>query len=529
VGSTPELPYLPCLPAILRRAAEKFGDSDFVVLPDRRISFRQVEAASRHLAKRLLAAGVGKGTRVGIHLPTGPECAVAWLAVTRIGGLSMIFSTFYRPAELRKTMRLGDVAVLLTQREMLGNDHESFMERALPGLDASSASRLRLPELPYLRAIWVRGDTDRAWADTYLTPSDARDGVVDGIDDDFLEAVESEVKPADEMVVVFTSGTSADPKGVIHTHGTVVRKTSAIADASLDPTFAGRILSLTPFFWIGGIQMLAGALQGGGAILTLERNEPSAAIELGEREQATDIMGNAAVLRSLMGAEGGRGAISSLRPPAKRPWDGEPNNRGDRPFGFGMTETMGPWNGVRGFEWRVVDPESGKDLPEGEDGEFWVRGYGLMAGLYKREREDTFTPDGFYRTGDHGYVGPGSVFFKGRLTEMIKTRGANVAPPEVEAVLNDLPGVRVSFVMGLPHQTYGQEVAAALLAEDPEVFDFDQILVQARRELSSYKVPTYVEQITEADIEWLPTGKPNRRALADLLLKRRAESGSVIA
>src|SRR5262249_4619956 len=231
--------------------AEKFGDADFVVVPDRRISFRQAEAASRHLAKRLLAAGVAKGTRVGIHLPTGPECAVAWLAVTRIGALSMIFSTFYRPAELRRAMRLGDVALLLTQSSMLGKDHQSFLENALPGLEKSSASRLRLPDVPYLRSIWVRGDTDRAWADFYLVSSDEPTSTVDGIDDDFLEAVESEVKPADEMVVVFTSGTSADPKGVIHTHGAVVRKTAAVADASLDPTFSGRILSLTPFFWIG--------------------------------------------------------------------------------------------------------------------------------------------------------------------------------------------------------------------------------------------------------------------------------------
>jgi acyl-CoA synthetase (AMP-forming)/AMP-acid ligase II len=515
------------LPTVLRRAAEKFGDSDFVVVPDRRISFRHAEAASRHLAKRLLAAGVGKGTRVGIHLPTGPECAVAWLALARIGALSMIFSTFYRPAELRKAMRLGDVAFLLTQPSMLGKDHQSYLENALPGLEKSRASRLRLPDVPYLRSIWVRGDTDRAWADSYLMSSDEPASMVDGIDDDFLEAVESEVKPADEIVVVFTSGTSADPKGVIHTHGTLVRKTSAVADASLDPTFSGRILSLTPFFWIGGIQMLAGALQGGGAILTLERNEPTAAIELGERERATDIMGNAAVLRSLMGSEGGHGAISSLRPPARRPWDGEPNSRGDRPFGFGMTETMGPWNGVRGFEWRVVNPETGQDLPEGVDGEFWVRGYGLMAGLYKREREETFTPDGFYRTGDHGYVEGDAVFFKGRLTDMIKTRGANVAPPEVEAVLNDLRGVRVSFVVGLPHEAYGQEVAAAVLSEGAEALDLDQILALARRELSAFKVPTFVEEITEADIEWLPSGKPDRRALADLLLKRRAESGSV--
>ena len=126
------------------------------------------------------------------------------------------------------------------------------------------------------------------------------------------------------------------------------------------------------------------------------------------------------------------------------------------PTALGMSETFGPWAAVPGFEARVVDPESGEVLSEGEEGEFQVRGYGLMQGMYKREREDTFEPDGFYRTGDVGYLEKGLVYFKGRLDEMIKTKGANVAPAEVEAVLNTQPGVRLSFVFGFPHDDYGR-------------------------------------------------------------------------
>ena len=141
-----------------------FGDDDYIVLPDRRISFRNLEAASRRLAKELLAAGVTKGTRVGIHLVTGPEWAVAFLAVTRIGAVAMPFSTIYRPAELRVAMRIGDVSVLLSSTTMIGKDHEIFLEDAVPGLATAPPGPLRVAEVPYLRSIWLLGGSDRHWA-----------------------------------------------------------------------------------------------------------------------------------------------------------------------------------------------------------------------------------------------------------------------------------------------------------------------------------------------------------------------------
>lgn len=512
---------MPTVPVVARRASEEFGDQDFIVMPDRRITFREAEIASRNLAKQLLAAGVGKGARVGIHLPTGVEWAVVWLAATRIGALAMPFSTLFRPAELRSALRLGDVAVLFSQTTMLGKDHERFLEDTCPGLESSSG-RLRLKELPYLRSVWLLGDSDRRWVEPFTLDKDDPELVVDGFDEELLAAHEAQVSPADDLHVTFTSGSSASPKAVLHTHGAVIRKTAPVANAGLDATFPGRVLSLMPFFWVGGVQMVAGALQSGAAILTLERIVASEAIELGRREQATSLAGNPAVLRSLLGSSAlADSAIPTLRPQPRRPWDGAPaSSSGDSAAPMGMTETLGVWARVDGFDYLVVDTDTGEPVDDGRVGEFLVRGYALMRGFYKQEREDTFVPDGFYRTGDLGYVEGDAVYFHSRKSEMIKTKGANVAPAEVEAVLNKITGVRMSFVVGLPHEVHGEEVVAAVLPEAGETLDQSRLLEEARGLLSSYKVPRRIELIDESDLSWLPSGKPSKRAVAELLAGR---------
>ena len=517
----PDLPYRATMPEIVRRAASIFGDADYIVMLDRRISFREAEAASRRLAKQLLAAGVTKGARIGIHLVTGPEWAVAFLAVTRIGAVAMPFSTIYRPAELRTAMRTGDVSVLLSSPTMLGKDHEAFLEDALPGLARALPGRLRIAEVPYLRSIWLLGHSSCGWAKRFEICSDDAGEAVDGFDEAFLEAVEAEVTPADVLTVVFTSGTTAAPKAVVHTHGAVLRKTAPASNAALNAIFGGRVLSLMPFFWIGGMQEVLAALQSGATLLALERLSASAALELGKREQATSLMGNPQALRSMLGRTAIEEAIPTLRPLPRRPWEGGPSRHADTATGIGMTETFGPWTAVEGFECRVVDTDTGEVMDEGQTGEFQVRGYGLMQGLYKREREEVFTADGFYRTGDLGYVDGGLFYFTARLKDMIKTKGANVAPAEVEAVLNANPRVRTSFVAGLPHDTFGEEVVAGVVAEEGHTIDVAALLAECRRVLSPYKVPTMIAVLRGEAIPQLANGKPDRRAVAAMLAEHR--------
>ncbi len=522
-STVPEIPYRPTIPAVVRRAASSFGDDDYIVMPDRRMSFLQLEATSRRLAKELLAAGVTKGTPIGIHLATGPEWAAVFVAATRIGALAMPFSTIYRPAELRNAMRLGDVSVLISSPGMLRKDHTAFLEEAAPGLAGSLAGRLSLMDLPYLRSILLLGGSDRPWADAFELSDNDAEQAMNGFDDVLLEALEEEVTPSDPMVAVFTSGTTAAPKAVVHTHGAAIRKTAPAAGAGLSAIFSGRHLTMMPFFWIGGIQQVLSALQSGATLLTLERLDAGAALQLGQREKATHIMGNPQALRSLLGGSDIESAVPTIRPLPRRPWEGGPSSQGDLATGLGMTETFGPWAGVEGFEYRVVAPDTGDVLDDGEAGEFHVRGYGLMQGLHKQEREEVFEPDGFYATGDLGYVEDDLVYFRARVKDLIKTKGANVAPPEVEEVLNARPEVQIAFVVGLPHPDWGEEVVAGVVPRGDDPVDVQGLLDDCRRLLSPYKVPTTVEILRADEVPYLSSSKPDRRALREVLVQRRAQ------
>jgi acyl-CoA synthetase (AMP-forming)/AMP-acid ligase II len=514
------------MPEVVRRAATLFGDADSVVLPDRRMSFRSVESASRRLAQDLLDGGVTKGTRVGIHMASGPEWVATFVAVTRIGALAMPFSTLYRPAELRTAMRVGDVSLLMSSPTILGKDHEAFLEDAVPGLSKSAQGGMRIPDIPYLRSIWLLGGGTRGWADRFdlLVDDEVDPAASPGWA--LLEAVEAEVMPSDPMLVVFTSGTTADPKAVVHSQGSLIRKMSAEANAGLNAMFGGRVLCLMPFFWVGGMQEVLAALQSGAALITLERPDPSAALHLAKRERVTSIKETILARRSLFEGVQLDSAIPTVRPLPARTWDGGPSSRGDIAFGIGMTETFGLWTNVEGMESRIVDPDTGRPVGDGEIGEFWVRGYALMQGLYKHEREEVFTPDGFFPTGDLGYAESGKFYFTSRLKDLIKTKGANVAPAEVEAVLNKHPAVRSSFVAGLPHDAYGEEVVAMVVPDESQLIDVDALLSQCRSLLSSYKVPTMIEVLSEDQVPRLPSGKIDRRTLINMLAQAREEAST---
>jgi acyl-CoA synthetase (AMP-forming)/AMP-acid ligase II len=168
-------------------------------------------------------------------------------------------------------------------------------------------------------------------------------------------------------------------------------------------------------------------------------------------------------------------------------------------------------------ELRIVDPETGEPLAEGEEGAIEIRGYFLMQGMYKREREEVFTRDGFYNTGDKGYLLGPLLFLTGRLTEMIKTSGNNVAPPEVEAVIRALPDVKDVHVLGVPDAERGEIVAALVVAEPGVEIDPDDLRDRARAQLSNYKVPRHVVVVDERDVPWLATGKPDRLAIRSIL------------
>ena len=530
----PELPYEPTLPVVLRRAAAEFGDTPFVITSDETITYAELDERSRALARTLLAMGVGKGTRVGIHFPNSVDWVVAWAAAARVGALTMLFSTLYAPAELTRALRLGDVGVLLAPATMFGRDHEAFLEAAIPGLADVDDPRapLFVDATPYLRSVVLFGTPTRAWARAASATADVP------VPDAVLQAVEDAVVPADELLVIFTSGSTSEPKAVVHTHGGVFRKTALTCPGMPAPgqcVFLGQT-----FFWVGGILNLGAALQNGATLVTQPKPEAGEALDLIERTRATMVVAWAATGERLRAHPSFPGRDLSFIPQLTMV-AGDPTLRHNS---LGMTETVGPHTGfarpgapdderatplperLRGswgaplpfIEHKVVDPQTGADLAEGEEGEVCVRGYCVMARRYKHERHEIFDDDGWFHTGDRGAFRGGYLYFTGRLTDMIKTHGANVAPREVELALEDLPDIAQAYVFGVPDADRGEIVAAAVVAHEPGALDLDAVREQLSTTLSSYKVPRRFVPIEDGDVPWLGSGKPDRLRIRELVL-----------
>jgi len=527
-GSIPEL-------LALRRA---HPDGEFLITDHERLSFAEADARSEVLADALLASGVGKGTRVGILFPNCAQWIISWLAAARIGALTVPLSTFAPGAELARLLRHTDVQVVLMGRSIAGRDLADRLVVALPGLAAGDAA-IALAEVPYLRRVHVWPDRDLRWATRWPGTTEP---VVS-----LARSAEAEVRPADELVLVTTSGTTAQPKSVAHTHGSLVRH-AYILGHHRGVTPADRVYSPMPFFWVGGLTMVVlQALSTGAAILAQDVFEPGATLALLERERATYVSCWAQASQAMADhPDFAKRDLSSVRggtmlaalPPERRPSEPELT-----PNLLGMTETGGPHTMVevpdsplsperRGsfgvplpgvVQHRIVDASGSEAAPK-QEGEIQVRGQILMSGIYKQERHEVFNADGWYGTGDRGWFDDsGHLHFTGRASALIKTAGSNVSPAEVESVLDAIPGVLHSFVVGLPHPVRDQVVGAVVVASHGAELAVDAVTAHARRNLSGFKVPTVIAVVAEADLPMLPTGKVDRQALVSLLATDRLQ------
>ena len=161
--------YEPTIPTFLHHVSQEFGDSPLVVLNGERITYRDSERKSAKLAQSLLAAGIGKGSRVGILMPNGPDFAVAFFAASRIGALVVPINTFFKAPEMAYVLRHADVDTLLMWPELLGNDYVERLEQCAPSLAKLDTPEIFVPELPYLRRVVIWGNSSPAWAQTLET------------------------------------------------------------------------------------------------------------------------------------------------------------------------------------------------------------------------------------------------------------------------------------------------------------------------------------------------------------------------
>jgi acyl-CoA synthetase (AMP-forming)/AMP-acid ligase II len=349
------------------------------------------------------------------------------------------------------------------------------------------------------------------------------------------------VHPSDLLVVVNTSGATAAPKSVVHTNGSLIRHGCLMASLrKLDA--ADCIFTAAPLFWVGGLTLvLLSAMASGASVALQERFEAGSALDLIEAAPATQISCWPPAARALaehpsfaardLSAIRGGTLVEAL-PPGIRP---ETPSASPLLASLGMTETGGPHTAADD-PYALLPPERygtfGRALPgvqhlidsneEGAtadriEGEIMVRGPLVMDGLYKRERFETFTSDGWYPTGDRGWFDDGGfLHFTGRGNAMIKTSGSNVSPEEVESTLREFLGVNDAIVLGLAHPVRGEEVGAVVVLGHGCAVAQDELEAHARAELATYKVPRHFRFITEDRIPLLPTGKVDRALLLKL-------------
>jgi len=553
--------YTPTLPAMLHHIADSYGDSEVLVCGSSRLSYRELEAESAQQALGLLAEGMGKGSRIALLMPNSPDWLVAFMAIARIGAIVVPLSTLYQSPELRWVLHHGDVDALFVGNRYLNHDYVSRLEEAFPSLEDQDEARLFLREAPYLRAIHVWGDCDRKWArrgpDALLSAADRRPA----LDREMLARVEASITPADLLFMIYTSGSTADPKGVVHYHSSVIRHTYQMAHdfTLIEP--GDRVATQRPWFWVAGLcATLLYSLHSGACLIRPETDAPEEALRLMEAERLTFVGGAfpwftaiaahaeahqspftvahlsldiAGVARRT--AAGGYAFVrESLE--ARVPFVSTPLPRRRIPNMFGMTEMLGGQSAepapsvmpegkegasgrpVPGVERKVVDSATGEEVPPGEPGELWVRGYSLMAGLYKKEREETFEPDGFYRTGDLCVVDEaGCLTFRSRLGDMLKVHGANVAPLEVERCLNAQEGVFDSAVLGLADGRGDPIVVAAVVPLQGATLSESELIARLRKELSSFKVPKRIAFFAPEEIPRTGSGKVQKFKLKPIL------------
>jgi acyl-CoA synthetase (AMP-forming)/AMP-acid ligase II len=528
----------PTVPALVRSSAARYGSAPFVIADGHTLSYADLDRRSARLAAALLSEGIGKGDHVGILMPNSVDWAIAWFATTRIGAVAVPINTFYKASELAWTIRHADLRAILAWSSFRDHDFVARLQDALPGLSAQRLpGRITLREAPYLRTVAIWGGTDREWATPVV---DDATPATQMIDTEFLVDVESCVTPADDVTIIYTSGSSGEPKAPVHTHGTLIRHTYNLTH--LYVVRADDVLFTSmPFFWVGGlITGLHAVIHHGATLVTQQAFEAGEALRLIEEHRATITLGwpqQGKTLaehpdfasRDLTSIR--RTSMPAMVPPERRPVGADSlgmtemcgNHLGVDPYleqPSHRRATVGP--SVDGLTHLIVDPETGEPVEAGTVGEIWVRGYSLMQRLYKREREDVFTLDGYYRTGDCGSVDEdGWVTFTGRLGDMIKTAaGTNVTPGEIETALSACDGVLEAYVVGARDADDATVVAAAVVPKSGHEVDGESLRKLLRADLSAYKVPKFVWVADKSDLPFTDTGKIRKAELAERLTNR---------
>ena len=524
------------MPVFLQSIADRFGDRTALSFGDDEWSYRRLVDEIRRMEQALLGLGAVKGTRVAVVMGARPEWVVATFAAMSIGAVAVPISTFEPPRKRDELLRHADAAITIVQDELLRHRYLDDLVEAHPGL--AEEGPLFDPELPYLRHVIHLDEGSRgrilSWEDALNDPPALPPG--------FLDAVHAEIHPTDDALIIYTSGTSGVPKGVIHAHRGMAIQCDRL-HLEFTTTQEDVVWGTYPLFWSAGLIWVLGATLGIGAKLVMQETfDPAEAVQLLERHRVTVIHVTPNQVAELEEAlQQNPADVSSLRIIPRNSLSGFVDLPEDHPYGgasLGLTETLTlaasvPWDcpvelrrethgkPLPGTLMRIINPETGEALPTGELGEITIKGTTLMK-AYNKAFPETYLDDaGYYRTKDAGFFDQdGWLHWTGRMSEVIRTNAANVSPAEVEAALYANPDIKVAAVVGAPDESLGELVVACVVPKADALLTEEDVRAQLKGRLASYKIPARVFVLDESQLELTATGKPVLSGVRSLVAAR---------
>ena len=523
-----EMPRSRTLPDLLDEMARRYPEREAVVGAGDRLTYREWRARARDLAKGLLRLGVRRGDTVALLMPNRPEWLVIDFAVALLGATLVPISTWSRPRELEYVLNHCDAATLITVARFLGQDYLAALDTIGPGSD----------RLPRLRHVVTLGGDRRPGVMRLEGLSDLGAAVSDAE----LDACQRAVTPHDIPYILYTSGTTSTPKGVQLQHFGLIENMFAIGERQhLGPD--DRLWMGISLFWGFGCEnALLAVMTHGGSVVLQEQFDAAEALALMERERCSVYYGTPNIAIALTEhPDRARRDLSALRTgaaigPATSMQMVMDLGATQICNVYGLTECYGNCTvtdardpvDVRlhtvgrplpGMDVRIVDPTSRRELPPGQVGEIVIRGY-MTPGYYKDPEKNAaaFDADGFFHSGDFGaFDADGRLRFRGRMKEMVKTGGINVAPLEVEEVLLGHADVEQAYVVGIPDPRKEEILVAVVVLKDGRDVTDETLRAFCRERLAAFKMPQHFRFVKRSELPVTASGKVQKVALRETL------------
>jgi fatty-acyl-CoA synthase len=530
------MPASRTIAALLHEQALRHGSRDAVVAANARLSYAQLRQEVLRTARGLAAQGVRRGDHVAILMGNRVEWILAFLALQQLGAVSVGLNTWATPRELEFALSHAEISCLIAVDRFRRSDYQAMLSDMAPHAQ-------RLPALR--RTIWLAADEQQR------PPCDAAAGQMSwqdtlaGADSVPLQQVEqaaSQVQPDDVAMLLYTSGSTATPKGILLQHGHWITNSFHIGERQHVSSEDRAWLAVSLFWSFGCVNALPNMLTHGACVVLQEHFDAGQALALIEQERCSIVYVTPNMVQAMLDhPDRPTRDLSCLRSGATI---GTPEqiaqvvSLGARDICniYGLSETYGNCAVIDaaeplqvrlqsvgaplpGVTVRIAHIETGQPLAAGEVGEIRIRGPLFLA--YYKEPEKTresFDADGYFRTGDLGLLDEqGRLYYRGRLKEMIKSGGINIAPVEVEEILMRHPAVLTAYVIGVPHPTLDEALVAILIAQPGMQVSAQTLKAYCQGELAAYKVPSRFHFTTPDQLPLTTTGKLQKMKLHTLL------------